>query len=84
MASNRNDEGMLYPSIDQLLGHINSKYTLVSVSAQRARDLEEIDGALPMIDNAKSVKAVGIALEEIQAGVLRYRQGDYEEHDYEE
>ncbi|GAK00254.1 DNA-directed RNA polymerase omega subunit [Geomicrobium sp. JCM 19055] len=32
---------MLYPSIDSLLKKIDSKYSLVTISAQRARALQE-------------------------------------------
>lgn len=59
---------MLEPSIDSLQKKIKSKYTLVTLSARRARDLLETNNLL--IDNPKSVKYVGMALEEIQAGKL--------------
>ncbi len=61
---------MLYPSIDSLLEVIDSKYTLVTLSAKRARDLQEVQEKL--IENPKSLKPVGIALEEIQEGKITY------------
>ncbi|WP_252313843.1 DNA-directed RNA polymerase subunit omega [Sinobaca sp. H24] len=67
---------MLYPSIDTLMTHINSKYTLCTISARRARELLEIEEAVPMIDNIKSAKYVGVALEEIERGKLDYTASD--------
>lgn len=59
---------MLYPSIDSLMETIDSKYTLVTVSARRARQLLEEENYY--IDLPKSRKNVGVALEEIQEGLL--------------
>lgn len=61
---------MLYPSIDSLLTKIDSKYTLVTISAQRAREMQESEESGPMIENPVSNKYVGIALEEIEKGEL--------------
>lgn len=54
---------MLEPSIDELQKKINSKYTLVTISARRARDLQ--GEATSLIEHPKSLSAVGVALEEI-------------------
>lgn len=59
---------MLEPSIDSLQEKIKSKYTLVTLSARRARGLLEHNDLL--IEHPTSVKYVGMALEEIQAGKL--------------
>ena len=59
---------MLEPSVDELQEEINSKYTLVILSARRARELN--DSAKSLIENPKSEKTVGVALEEINAGKL--------------
>ena len=59
---------MLEPSIDSLQRKIKSKYTLVTLAARRARELRETKNL--QIENPKSVKYVGMALEEIQAGKL--------------
>ncbi|WP_240375248.1 DNA-directed RNA polymerase subunit omega [Bacillus piscicola] len=64
---------MLYPSIDSLLKHIDSKYTLVTISARRAREMKEIEVTDPMLDEYDSSKLVGIALEEIEQGKLSYK-----------
>ncbi|WP_440898128.1 DNA-directed RNA polymerase subunit omega [Amphibacillus sp. Q70] len=65
---------MLEPSIDQLQTKINSKYTLVTLSAQRARQIK--NHKILQIEEPKSVKNVGIALEEIYAGKLTYTSAD--------
>ena len=62
---------MLYPSIDSLLEKIDSKYSLVSVAAKRARVMSQVnDERLPKY---VSYKHVGKALEEIYSGELTYR-----------
>ena len=62
---------MLYPSIDSLLNKIDSKYSLVSVAAKRARAMQQVrDERLPKY---VSYKYVGKALEEINSGELTYR-----------
>ncbi|MCL6570805.1 MAG: DNA-directed RNA polymerase subunit omega [Bacillus sp. (in: Bacteria)] len=62
---------MLYPSIDALLEKIDSKYSLVSVAAKRARAMSQVrDERLPKY---VSYKFVGKALEEIYSGELTYR-----------
>ncbi|CAG9619763.1 DNA-directed RNA polymerase subunit omega [Sutcliffiella rhizosphaerae] len=59
---------MLYPSIDSLMTKLDSKYTLVTVSARRARELQQTNDQ--MIEKTVSHKFVGKALEEIEAGLL--------------
>lgn len=54
---------MLEPSVDSLQEKIDSKYTLVTISARRARDLQ--DGASPLLEEPKALTYVGLALEEI-------------------
>ncbi|WP_083270944.1 DNA-directed RNA polymerase subunit omega [Bacillus marinisedimentorum] len=60
---------MLYPSIDTLMEKIDSKYTLVTLAAKRARQIQEDRRTL--IDSPSSNKYVGMALEEIQDGKLK-------------
>lgn len=64
---------MIYPSIDNLLKKIDSTYTLVSLSAKRARQLQDGTGKL-MLEHPRSVKSVGQALEEVNAGLLTFRR----------
>ena len=61
----RNKDGMRYPSIDDLLKQINSKYKLAYTAAKTAKIIERHD---LQIEDAKCVKSVGQALEEIIAG----------------
>ncbi|WP_229672508.1 DNA-directed RNA polymerase subunit omega [Pullulanibacillus camelliae] len=68
---------MLYPSIDTLLEQIDSKYTLVTLSAKRARDLAVSEK--PLIKNIHSDKLVGTALEEINAGIIKFKHEEYVE-----
>lgn len=55
---------MISPSIDELLKNVNySRYTLVSLAAKRARELN--DGARSELDQQRNKKVVSVALEEI-------------------
>ena len=58
---------MIYPSIDELLQQVNSKYTLVIAAAKRGRQLR--DGARPAIES-DSRKEVTVALNEINEGKI--------------
>ena len=70
----KNKEGLRYPSIDNLLTKIDSKYKLAFASAKRAKIIKEDD--YTAID-PKCSKPVGIALEEILEGKV---QIDFEEN----
>ncbi|WP_090238628.1 DNA-directed RNA polymerase subunit omega [Lentibacillus halodurans] len=59
---------MLEPSIDDLQTKIKSKYTLVTIASKRARQIRETNKVL--VENPKSNKYVGQALEEIMADKL--------------
>lgn len=65
---------MLYPSIDKLMDRIDSKYSLVTVAAKRARRLQEEDN--PLLNEYRSHKFVGKALEEIYQGLLTMKDPD--------
>ncbi len=60
---------LLYPSVDDLLDKIDSRYSLVMLASKRAHELDA--GAKPLLSEYKSSKSVGKALEEINAGVLQ-------------
>ncbi|WP_071459395.1 DNA-directed RNA polymerase subunit omega [Bacillus massilinigeriensis] len=62
---------MLYPSIDSLLDKIDSKYSLVSVAAKRARNMQVKHDK--QLDKYVSHKFVGKSLEEIYADKLHYK-----------
>ena len=52
---------MIYPSLDELLKNVDSRYTLVTAAAKRARKILEESRQ----DEEKTIKAVSLALEEI-------------------
>lgn len=62
---------MLYPAVDDLLEHVDSKYTLAITAAKRARQIKE--GSRPQVQT-DSIKDVSIALEEIAAGKVQYER----------
>ncbi|MDR3277687.1 MAG: DNA-directed RNA polymerase subunit omega [Oscillospiraceae bacterium] len=59
---------MLYPSLNELLKQVNSRYLLVNVIAHRARELsvESVSNGIPM-----DKKPVSCAIDEIHAGLIR-------------
>ncbi|MFW5992242.1 MAG: DNA-directed RNA polymerase subunit omega [Halanaerobiaceae bacterium] len=61
-----------YPSHDDLLEKVDSPYTLVILSARRARQLNLAGNEL--LDEYKSNKPVSKSLEEIFAGKISYRK----------
>ena len=65
---------MLYPSVDKLKSQIDSKYSLVALASKRARQLHEHGDE--KLDRYVSRKAVGKALEEVAAGVLKKEEQD--------
>jgi len=65
---------MIYPSVDVLKTKIDSKYSLVSLAAKRARTMQE--GSPELLNEYKSVKNVGKALEEVAAGILTKEKQD--------
>jgi DNA-directed RNA polymerase subunit omega len=72
-------EGITYPSIDALLEKTDSKYSLVSYAAKRARQINAYysqlgEGLLeyvgPLVETHVQEKPLSIALREIDAGLL--------------
>jgi len=59
---------LLEPSIDSLQEKIKSKYSLVILSAKRARQIRETESS--QLEEPKSNTYIGMALEEIQQGKL--------------
>ncbi|MBM7616471.1 DNA-directed RNA polymerase subunit omega [Weissella uvarum] len=57
---------ILYPSVDKLLERVDSRYKLIALGAKRAHELEQ--GDLPTLGEFDSVKPIGKAFEEIEAG----------------
>lgn len=72
-------EGITYPSIDALLEKTDSKYSLVSYAAKRARQINAYysqlgEGLLeyvgPLVETYVQEKPLSIAMREIDAGLL--------------
>ena len=59
---------MLYPSLSSLLDNVNSRYMLVNIVANRAR---ELSAAAEENEEPLSKKAVSLAIDEIAAGEIR-------------
>lgn len=67
MAQTKGIDGMRYPSVDDLLKKVDSKYKLAYVAARRARIIEAEDGYIAEDVDVKCSKPVGQALEEVLA-----------------
>lgn len=61
---------MVYPSIDKLLNVVSSKYELVHIIAKRSEEMEETKFYQMPIENYKSKKNLGRALEELAEGLI--------------
>lgn len=60
---------MLYPSIDEMVKKVDSKYTLVVAASRRARMLR--NGEKSDLTSPRSHKHVGVALEEIYGELIQ-------------
>lgn len=67
---------MLYPTTDELLKKVDSRYTLVVMVSKRARQL--LEGAEPLV-NAKGKKVLSLAVQEIADGEVTYTRPSEEE-----
>ncbi|ANY69817.1 DNA-directed RNA polymerase subunit omega [Paenibacillus sp. BIHB 4019] len=59
---------MLYPSIDEMVKKVDSKYSLVVAASRRARMLR--NGEKSELKSPRSAKFVGVALEEIYGDIV--------------
>ncbi|HAP32570.1 MAG TPA: DNA-directed RNA polymerase subunit omega [Firmicutes bacterium] len=62
---------MIYPSIDDLLSRVDSRYSLVILAAKRARQLREMQGSM---EEGLTLKEVSAALEEIAKGHVTFER----------
>lgn len=69
------------PSVLELLKHADSRYTLVVEAAKRGRQI--VAGGQPLIE-AKEMKPLKVAVEEINRGLLTYERPVEEEEQTEE
>ena len=60
---------LIKPTLESLMTRVDSKYTLVTLAAKRARQLT--DGDEPLVD-VDTTKVVSIAMEEIDQGKITY------------
>ena len=60
---------IIKPTLESLMKRVDSKYTLVTLAAKRARQLT--DGDKPLVD-VDTTKVVSIAMEEIDQGKITY------------
>ena len=83
------DQSMMYPAIEELLDKVDSKFTLVALSAKRGRQVnsyynqlgEGLGAIVPPQVTSVSRKPLSIALEEIAADKITYvRDEDVEEN----
>jgi DNA-directed RNA polymerase subunit omega len=88
MAQQQQRVTMMYPPIEDLFEKVDSKFTLVSVAAKRARQInsyfsqlgEGLGAIVPPQVASVSRKPLSIALEEIAANKITYaRPEDVEE-----
>ena len=60
---------LIKPTLESLMTKVDSKYTLVTLAAKRAR--QRTDGDEPLVD-VDTTKVVSIAMEEIDRGKITY------------
>ena len=65
------NSSMINPSIVDLLEIVDSRYSLVSITAKRARQL--IDGDKPLVDSSLT-KALSIAINELNTKALTFEK----------
>ena len=65
---------MIYPSIDKLLLHVDSKYRLVHIVAQRSNEMKEHEDSMQMPkQDYVSQKNIGKALEEVEKDLIEIK-----------
>ena len=65
---------MIYPSIDKLLLHVDSKYRLVHIAAQRSNEMRETDHMQMDKETYLSSKNIGRALEEVEKDLIEIKK----------
>ncbi len=83
---------MIYPSIEDLLSRVDSKFSLVTLAAKRGRQInsyfsqlgEGLGSIVPPQVASVSRKPLSIALEEIVAGKVTYTRREETEDGLEE
>jgi DNA-directed RNA polymerase subunit omega len=73
---------LMQPKLETLISHVDSKFTLVTLSAMRAREIndyynqlgEGLGRIVPPQVTSVSRKPLSIALEEIEVGKIEFRR----------
>ena len=68
---------MLYPSIDNLLMQVGSKYLLVNIISKRVKEMEATHHYQMKDNEYKSSKNIGKALEEVANNMIRLENEDH-------
>ena len=63
---------MIYPSIDKLLNIVGSKFLLVNIVSKRVKEMEDTD--YYQLNEYKSKKNIGKALEEVSKGLIHIKE----------
>ena len=63
---------MIYPSIDKLLNNVGSKFLLVNIVSKRVKEMDETD--YYQLNQYKSEKNIGKALEEVSKGLIHIKE----------
>ena len=65
---------MIYPSIDKILNIVDSKYALVYIVSDRAKQMTRTGYYQKPIKEYKSKKNIGRALEEVDKGLITIKE----------
>lgn len=63
---------MIYPSIDKLLNVVGSKFLLVNIVSKRVNEMQETE--YYQLNEYKSSKNIGKALEEVSKGLIHIKE----------
>ena len=63
---------MIYPSIDKLLNVVGSKFLLVNIVSKRVNEMQETE--YYQLNEYKSAKNIGKALEEVSKGLIHIKE----------
>ena len=67
---------MIYPSIDKILTIVDSKYALVYVAASRSKQMLKNNYFQKPVNEYKSYKTIGRALEEVYDNLIHIDKRD--------
>lgn len=65
---------VIYPSIDKLLQHVESKFLLVNIVSKRAKQMDETEHFQMKENEYKSKKVIGRSLEEVANDLINIKE----------